>query len=248
MLTILSISAISTNGLVRGGGAYYMISRSLGPEFGGAIGIIFFFANIFACGLYVAGFVEALGQNIPQLPTTYGVTYGLCSAVLAVCLVICMIGSGAFAKASFVIFLVVMISTFSCTVNFLYAPELSGIAPPVQNDGYNGTLNYTGFDADTWAGNSLPSFTVDYTTGVQQNVFMVFGVLFNGCTAQHTAHSTVPPAFSSLEEDPGGWVGGRVTHGPSRNTGSSAPPPSVLSVLSGGSGSKQPTHYLPRVC
>lgn len=182
VLTILSISAISTNGLVRGGGAYYMISRSLGPEFGGAIGIIFFFANIFACGLYVAGFVEALTQNIPQLPSTYGATYGLSSAVLALCLIVCMIGAGAFSKASFVIFLVVMISTFSCTINFLYAPSLDDISPPVQNQAYNGTLLYTGFNQTTWMENSMPSFTVDYTTGVQQNVFMVFGVLFNGCT------------------------------------------------------------------
>ena len=72
-----------------------MISRSLGPEFGGAIGIIFFFANIFASGLYVAGFVETLIQVAPfgDAPS-FLVTYGLTSAVCLVCLVVCLIGAG----------------------------------------------------------------------------------------------------------------------------------------------------------
>ncbi|GCC19977.1 solute carrier family 12 member 2 isoform X1 [Chiloscyllium punctatum] len=59
-ITGLSTSAITTNGFVRGGGAYYLISRSLGPEFGGAIGLIFAFANAVAVAMYVVGFAETV--------------------------------------------------------------------------------------------------------------------------------------------------------------------------------------------
>uniref|UniRef100_A0AAQ4R1G8 Solute carrier family 12 member 2 n=1 Tax=Gasterosteus aculeatus aculeatus TaxID=481459 RepID=A0AAQ4R1G8_GASAC len=61
-ITGLSTSAIATNGFVRGGGAYYLISRSLGPEFGGSIGLIFAFANAVAVAMYVVGFAETVAE------------------------------------------------------------------------------------------------------------------------------------------------------------------------------------------
>ncbi|MBN1910637.1 MAG: amino acid permease [Pirellulales bacterium] len=59
LLTGLSLSAIATNTRVRGGGAYFLISRSLGVEFGSAIGIVFFLAQAIAVSMYVVGFTEA---------------------------------------------------------------------------------------------------------------------------------------------------------------------------------------------
>ena len=65
--TALSTSAISTNMTVRGGGAYYLISRVLGPEFGGAIGIMLFLAQGVSVPFYALGFAEAVTQTFPVL-------------------------------------------------------------------------------------------------------------------------------------------------------------------------------------
>ncbi|XP_033982409.1 solute carrier family 12 member 5-like [Trematomus bernacchii] len=67
MLTAISMSAIATNGVVPAGGSYYMISRSLGPEFGGAVGICFYLGTTFAGAMYILGCIEiVLIYILPQ--------------------------------------------------------------------------------------------------------------------------------------------------------------------------------------
>ena len=53
-LTALSVSAIATDQHVRTGGAYYMISRSVGVETGGAVGIPLYLAQALSVGDYLA--------------------------------------------------------------------------------------------------------------------------------------------------------------------------------------------------
>ncbi len=45
-----------------------MISRSLGPEFGGAIGLIFSVANAVAVAMYVVGFAETIRDVLKVTP------------------------------------------------------------------------------------------------------------------------------------------------------------------------------------
>ncbi|MEK6254924.1 MAG: amino acid permease, partial [Gemmatimonadales bacterium] len=66
-LTALSISEIATDQRVRVGGAYYMISRSLGIETGGAVGIPLFFAQALSVALYTIGFAESVKNVFPQV-------------------------------------------------------------------------------------------------------------------------------------------------------------------------------------
>lgn len=66
-LTGLSIASIATDQRVRTGGAYYMISRSLGIEAGGAVGIPLYLAQALSVALYTIGFAESVVNVFPTL-------------------------------------------------------------------------------------------------------------------------------------------------------------------------------------
>mgnify|MGYP000684040523 CR=1 FL=1 len=64
--TALSLSSITTNIRIGSGGAFSLISQSLGLEIGGAIGIPFFFSQAIAVAMYVFGFREGLQALLPE--------------------------------------------------------------------------------------------------------------------------------------------------------------------------------------
>lgn len=72
LTTAVSMSAIATNTPVKGGGAYFLISRALGPQFGGAIGLALFLAQALSVPFYILGFTNALMSDAPQLATWFG--------------------------------------------------------------------------------------------------------------------------------------------------------------------------------
>ncbi|PSN19885.1 Na-K-Cl cotransporter [filamentous cyanobacterium CCP5] len=126
-LTGLSISAIATDQVVKAGGAYYMISRSLGIETGGAVGIPLYFAQAFSVALYTIGFAESVVQIFPQvnltliaLITTIAVTaLALQSADIAI-------------KAQYVIMAAIVLSLLSLAFGHSVEPTTM---TPVQEPG-----------------------------------------------------------------------------------------------------------------
>ena len=67
LVTSLSLSAVATNMRVGVGGAYYIISRSLGLEIGGAIGLPLFLSQALSVTLYSFGLAESLRFAFPHM-------------------------------------------------------------------------------------------------------------------------------------------------------------------------------------
>lgn len=109
-LTGLSLSAIATSMTVRTGGNYYMISRSLGLEIGGAIGIPLYLSQAISVAFYVIGFTEAL----VSLPVFQSIDPRLISTVVVIIFgMIAYLGADFALRIQFVVLAALVVSIIS---------------------------------------------------------------------------------------------------------------------------------------
>ncbi|XP_067119704.1 solute carrier family 12 member 2-like isoform X2 [Centruroides vittatus] len=170
VITSLSMSAICTNGEVKGGGTYYMISRSLGPEFGGSIGLIFALANAVAVAMCVVGFAETVTdimlENKAQIFETKMDDMRIISCVTVVFLLgIAIIGTEWETKAQIILFLILLSATGNFIIGSLLTPTDAQIAQ-----------GFVGWNIELVAENFMPGFRDG------EDFFSVFAVFFPAAT------------------------------------------------------------------
>ncbi|KAJ1938193.1 hypothetical protein FBU59_004520, partial [Linderina macrospora] len=179
-MTTLSISAISTNGTVKGGGPYYMLSRSLGPEFGGSIGLMFYAGTLLAGVLNDVAFVEPLlnnfGQDIGDVAQVFPEGKWWCilynSVLLIFCTIVCLTGAQMFAKASTALSTLIIAATVSIFVSFCIQ------TPFVHKEKH---IRYTSWSMATFKENLWPDLAPIAEGKPAETLGTVFGVLFPAC-------------------------------------------------------------------
>lgn len=168
-LTLFSLSAIASNGEVKGGGAYYLISRSLGPEFGGSIGILFYVASVLNSAMNVVGLIDCIRLNVGDgFPEGYWTGYGLQTAALAACVALCFLSSSKFSKASNALLAILCLAVASIPVSAIFKPPFY--------DAEN-NIRFTGVSLETLADNFLPHSDRASFDGVE-TFRELFGILF----------------------------------------------------------------------
>jgi amino acid transporter len=123
LLTALSIAAIATDQRVRTGGAYYMISRSLGIETGGAVGIPLFLAQALSVALYTVGFAEAV---VGAFPTVDARAVGIVTTILVAALA--LVSAKAAIRSQYIIMAAIALSLLSLVLGSPLDPAVSDVS------------------------------------------------------------------------------------------------------------------------
>uniref|UniRef100_A0A3B4WYN6 Solute carrier family 12 member 10, tandem duplicate 1 n=1 Tax=Seriola lalandi dorsalis TaxID=1841481 RepID=A0A3B4WYN6_SERLL len=165
-VTALSISAIATNGRVISGGAYFMISRSLGPEIGGPIGMVFSFANALACALNTVGFAEVVRDLMEEFGVVMVDSVNDLRIVgvitVTVLLFISLAGMEWESKAQILFFTVLMVSFSNYFVGTFIPASLEKQAQGI-----------FGYHSEIFMSNLKPDWR-----GPENNFFQMFAIFF----------------------------------------------------------------------
>lgn len=118
VLTSLSIATVVTNMNVGGGGVYYLISRSLGIEIGGAIGIALVLAQIISMTLCVSGFALSVHTLFPNTNLQL-----IELATMVILALLSSVSTNFALKTQIVIFGILMLSICSIFTGFTHVPN-----------------------------------------------------------------------------------------------------------------------------
>ena len=131
ILSAFSMFAIITNGSMKSGGIYYIVSRSLGPEFGATVGIILYFASAACVAFNISGFVEDfLFVFYSNSSPSYWTTVMISSITQIVILIATLLGSNFLTRLNWLIFILLAV-VLLCTY-------ISLIFPITSYEGFNG--------------------------------------------------------------------------------------------------------------
>lgn len=175
VITTLSLSAISTNGDVKSGGIYYIVSRSLGPEFGASLGIVFAFANAVAASMNTIGFADSFNG----LLDSYGMKIIdggvndvriIGTIAILIMVIICAVGMEWEVKAQN--FLVVVIG--AAIIDFVVGTVMGPKNIEQQAEGFEG------FNLEVFKQNLQPDYR--FSEGLDQTFFTVFAIFFPSVT------------------------------------------------------------------
>eukprot|EP00770_Monocercomonoides_exilis_P000534 MONOS_531.1-p1 / transcript=MONOS_531.1 / gene=MONOS_531 / organism=Monocercomonoides_exilis_PA203 / gene_product=Cation-Chloride Cotransporter (CCC) Family Protein / transcript_product=Cation-Chloride Cotransporter (CCC) Family Protein / location=Mono_scaffold00008:194801-199576(-) / protein_length=1277 / sequence_SO=supercontig / SO=protein_coding / is_pseudo=false len=143
-LTICSTSALATNGKIEEGGIYFLVSRNMGPAFGGTIGILFSIATALATAMEILGFSEIFLDVFPfHFTANFDRQLIALAATMFLHIFIC-IGMKLISKLE-IFFLIAQITALLSLLlgTFKKNPEL-GIAMSSENIRNNFTPGFTG--------------------------------------------------------------------------------------------------------
>ena len=109
-----------------------MISRTLGPEFGGRVGTLFYFANVVSCALYLAASTEGLVNNfgpngtiLQVLPSDFWWNFAYATTFNGLNLLICIIGAKWFGRTTVLILSAVIGCTLITIISFFQNSQIT---------------------------------------------------------------------------------------------------------------------------
>lgn len=186
VLTVLSLSALVSNGEIRGGGSYFLISRSLGPAPGGSIGVLFYFGYAMGVAFYTIGVATTIQTTwFPRCDSSGDsahycydhsiewLTTGIGSMCLLLTLAISLAGAEFFAKFNVAFFAIQVVAIVTGVISFLHPHSFESVFTE-SGQKYNSSTSWPTHFVD----NLFPDYTADSSCNGACSFAAVFAITF----------------------------------------------------------------------